>query len=61
MEAGVPFCNLLMIILQIGFRSIGVVDNVLPFDDVQYDRSFEDLERTFPRFCSLEGLGEYRV
>ncbi|QHN77756.1 uncharacterized protein DS421_19g655510 [Arachis hypogaea] len=39
----------------------GVADDVLPFGDVPPDLSFEDLERTFPRFSSLEGLGEYRV
>ncbi|QHN82456.1 uncharacterized protein DS421_20g696000 [Arachis hypogaea] len=39
----------------------GVTDDVLPFDDVPPDLSFEDLERTFPRFSILEGLGEYRV
>ncbi|QHN96692.1 uncharacterized protein DS421_18g620780 [Arachis hypogaea] len=42
-------------------RAEGVADDVLSFDDVPLDLSFEDLERTFPRFSSLEGLGEYRV
>ncbi|QHN93625.1 uncharacterized protein DS421_17g594240 [Arachis hypogaea] len=61
MEAGVPFGNLLMTVSQRGFRSRGVADDVLPFDDVPPDLTFEDLECTFPRFSSLEGLGEYRV
>ncbi|QHO57588.1 uncharacterized protein DS421_3g83500 [Arachis hypogaea] len=39
----------------------GVVDDLPPFDDVPPDLSFEDVERTFPRFSSLEGLGAYRV
>ncbi|QHO12312.1 uncharacterized protein DS421_15g505870 [Arachis hypogaea] len=39
----------------------GVADDVLPFGNVPPDLSFEDLERTFPRFSSLEGIGEYRV
>ncbi|QHN77755.1 uncharacterized protein DS421_19g655500 [Arachis hypogaea] len=39
----------------------GVADDVLSFGDVPPDLSFEDLERTFPRFSSLEGLAEYRV
>ncbi|QHN77956.1 uncharacterized protein DS421_19g657330 [Arachis hypogaea] len=39
----------------------GVADDVLPCDDVLPDLSFEDLERTFPRFSSLEGLGQYRI
>ncbi|QHN93029.1 uncharacterized protein DS421_17g589140 [Arachis hypogaea] len=39
----------------------GLVDDLPPFDDDPPDLSFEDLERTFPRFSSLEGLGEYRV
>ncbi|QHO12098.1 uncharacterized protein DS421_15g503930 [Arachis hypogaea] len=39
----------------------GVADDVLYFDDVPPDLSCEDLEHTFPRFSSLEGLGEYRV
>ncbi|QHO46505.1 uncharacterized protein DS421_6g188020 [Arachis hypogaea] len=41
--------------------TLGVVDDLPPFDDVPPDLSFEDLERTFPRFSSLEGLGEYKV
>ncbi|QHN82445.1 uncharacterized protein DS421_20g695890 [Arachis hypogaea] len=39
----------------------GVADDVLSFDDVPPDLSFEDLERTFSRFSRLEGLREYRV
>ncbi|QHN96866.1 uncharacterized protein DS421_18g622440 [Arachis hypogaea] len=39
----------------------GLVDDLPPFDDDPPYLSFEDLERTFPRFSSLEGLGEYRV
>ena len=42
-------------------RAEVVADDVLSFDDVPLDLSFEDLERTFPRFSSLEGLCEYRV
>ncbi|QHO20052.1 uncharacterized protein DS421_11g334450 [Arachis hypogaea] len=61
MEAGVPFRNLLMTVSQRGFRSRGIVDDVPSFGDVPPELSFEDLERTFPRFSSLEGLGEYRV
>ncbi|QHN82337.1 uncharacterized protein DS421_20g694940 [Arachis hypogaea] len=57
----VPLRSSLMIVPQRGFRSRGVVDNVPSFDDVPPDLSFEDLQRTFPRFRSLEGLGEYRV
>ncbi|QHN86310.1 uncharacterized protein DS421_16g545050 [Arachis hypogaea] len=37
----------------------GVADDVLPFGDVPPDLSFQDLERTFPRFSSLEGIEQF--
>ncbi|QHO16167.1 uncharacterized protein DS421_10g301340 [Arachis hypogaea] len=61
MEVRVPYRSSLMMVLRRGSCSRGAADDVLPFGDVPPDLSFEDLECTFPRFSSLEGLGEYRV